>query len=851
MQVTATKQTTRKRLFFKRATAALRNGTRLVVQFAKMRPTKIPIRIAWPTVLALSLLLRASPLFAKNIAPLADFTSPNAQAPGARVSLPQTGREVDEAIVRVETRQGEIRPQLAAAKSNRITGPDSAATPDELVEQQELLQRWIIALDQQGHYLRSLKENRQLDQERKLERETWHGFAQPITAATAEHLTDAVSAQQLELRAGQMYLSILEGELTRAAARLKASHKQLRLARDQDEGRASQNSRRQWLLQLAQLREQVEATSIETSEMGRLVTSEALETQRSHLKFLDRKLSAARAQARITREDLESVLTQIGEKRAGIQKDLNDAITADKQIRALRDNAVLQAGAVNAIDLRLAAEVEQARVQTSGLKVESLRAFLQLADYAQTVWEDRFWATEPHSLRELHAKLKQYEQRLEGLRQWKRLMEQSLSAVSDQLLRQALRAEDTSSTAAERAAAGEINKILQERATVHLRSVGALVFTEDLTSRLQTELAGQTARISLAGKANAVLAGAGSVLRRTWNAELYIAEDSVIADGQKVSIPRSITLGKVLIALTIFLLGLLSARGVFGLVHRLGSYWSTQSRPASDVPAKAVAAIVVLVSLLVAMASVRIPWTVFAFMGGALAIGAGFGAQTLINNFISGVILLCERSIRVGDIVEVDDQRGKVMRVGFRHSLVARGDGIEVLVPNSQFLEKKVVNWTLSDDLVRYAVSVGVSYGANPGRVTEIIHRAAAEHPHVMQDPGPNVLLEEFGEKTLLFRLQFWMRLGANVDGGRVRSELRHRINALFEENGVSMTAPQRDLRLDMVHPLEVRMMNSIGGEALRKVRAAESQAVETLTQIAFLDQFARHNRVSDPPEPD
>src|SRR6185436_14503484 len=166
-----------------------------------------------------------------------------------------------------------------------------------------------------------------------------------------------------------------------------------------------------------------------------------------------------------------------------------------------------------------------------------------------------------------------YEQLLEGLRQWKTLMEQSLSTVSDQVLRQALRAEDTRLTSAERDSAKGIHATLQERASIELRAVGALVFTEDLTARLHAELSEQVARISLAGRINYVWEDLGAVFRRIWNTELYIAEDSIIAGGQKVSIPRSITVGKVLIALTIFVVGLLAARWAHRLARRVRSLW--------------------------------------------------------------------------------------------------------------------------------------------------------------------------------------------------------------------------------------------------------------------------------------
>jgi hypothetical protein len=154
-----------------------------------------------------------------------------------------------------------------------------------------------------------------------------------------------------------------------------------------------------------------------------------------------------------TRSDLEGVLSQINEKRAALQKEMNEAIAVDKELRARRDAALGRVDVAKnetAAELQAAAEVEKERVETSGHKVELLRGFLQLTDYAQTIWEDRLWATEQRSLRQLRAKQRHYEQLLEGLRQSKTLMEQSLSAVSDQVLRRALRAEDTRLTSAER-----------------------------------------------------------------------------------------------------------------------------------------------------------------------------------------------------------------------------------------------------------------------------------------------------------------------------------------------------------------------------------------------------------------
>ena len=353
---------------------------------------------------------------------------------------------------------------------------------------------------------------------------------------------------------------------------------------------------------------------------------------------------------------------------------------------------------------------------------------------------------------------------------------------------------DSRLTELERSTAGELYTTLQERAAMDLRAVGALAFTEDLAARLHAELSKQVASSSILQKFGSLSQDIGSVLQRLWATELYIAEDTVIAGGKKISIPRSITLGKVVIAVTIFLLGVLAARYAYRFTMRL----------ASETPAKLVAAAVALVSLVIAMTSVRIPWTVFAFMGGALAIGVGFGAQTLVNNFISGIILQGERTIRVGDVVELDDQRGKVMKMGFRHSLIARGDGSEVLVPNSQFLEKKLVNWTLTDDLVRHSLSVNVAYGESTHEVSRLIAQAVSEHPHVAPDPAPQVLFDEFGEKALIFTLKFWTRLCPTIDGAKVSSDLRHRINTLFDQAGLTIFPPKAELRLDAARRMKL-----------------------------------------------
>jgi small-conductance mechanosensitive channel len=631
-----------------------------------------------------------------------------------------------------------------------------------------------------------------------------------------EELRDAIAEQGLAAQTARMLLSISENGVARAAILLEDGRKQVRLAHDRVESASAPIQRQRWLLQLAEIRVQSNQATIEAAELERQVTLENLTGLRKYLEFLERKLAAAQAQVLFTRTDLEVILGRLNDKRAELRRELQTTITQDADLGRALDAArehlrLAQAESETPpgrlSDLRLQVEAWQARTETSQLHVDVLRAYLALADYIQTVWEDRFWAAGNPTLTELRKKRQTHQESMERFRPWKAVATMNLSAAASQALLQSVRSSATNLSSLEREAAKQIQAALEERATLCQRSLSAMSVVENVSERLLADLGRKEGAISPAGRVRFLFDGMKSFLERLWNAELYVAEDSVIAGGQKISVPRSITLGKVVVALGIFLGGLVIARwGHSGVKQVLSRCLKASERIAGPV-SRMVAGLIVVIALFVAMTSVRIPWTVFAFLGGALAIGVGFGAQTLINNFISGVILIFERSIRVGDIVEVKSQCGMVQSVGFRSSLIKRGDGIDVLIPNSKFLETEVVNWTLTDDRVRYKITVSAAYGSSPRTVSRLITQAAMEHPQVVKTPAPQVLFEDFGDNGLIFALVFWMELQPRTDGGVVRSELRHRIHQLCEEADIVLAFPQRDVHLDSARPLEVRLV--------------------------------------------
>jgi small-conductance mechanosensitive channel len=201
----------------------------------------------------------------------------------------------------------------------------------------------------------------------------------------------------------------------------------------------------------------------------------------------------------------------------------------------------------------------------------------------------------------------------------------------------------------------------------------------------------------------------------------------------------------------------------------------------------------------------NVPLTVFSFLGGAVAIGAGFGSQNVVSNFISGLILLAERPIRVGDVIELDGLIGSVLHIGARSTKISTSGNREIIVPNSKLLETSVVNWTLSDDVVGCTISVGVAYGSPTREVQRLLLAAAQQQPQVLRPPPPEVLFTDFAADSLMFELRFRVNLRA-VKKAEVESDLRFAIDELLADRGIVIAYPQRDVHLNILRPVEVRL---------------------------------------------
>jgi small-conductance mechanosensitive channel len=192
-----------------------------------------------------------------------------------------------------------------------------------------------------------------------------------------------------------------------------------------------------------------------------------------------------------------------------------------------------------------------------------------------------------------------------------------------------------------------------------------------------------------------------------------------------------------------------------------------------------------------------IPVTAFAFVSGAIAIGVGFGAQNIINNFISGWILMWERPIRIGDFLEVGNAKGVVETINTRSTRIRRNDGVHMLIPNSQLLENTVTNWTLIDGNARSSVSVGVAYGSDVLLVKKLIQQVLDDHESILVNPKSSVLFDDFADSSLVFNAIFWVCAESETMLRKVRSDIRFSIYAVFEKHDVVIAFPQRDIHID------------------------------------------------------
>lgn len=271
---------------------------------------------------------------------------------------------------------------------------------------------------------------------------------------------------------------------------------------------------------------------------------------------------------------------------------------------------------------------------------------------------------------------------------------------------------------------------------------------------------------------------------------------------------NALLVSQIVLVLVLLAIGYLFSKLIERLIQRRLARTELRA-DASHMLQRIIFYILLVVVVMTALSLLHVPLTAFAFVSGAVAIGVGFGAQNVINNFISGWILLMERPVRIDDYIEIDTHQGIVERIGNRSTRIRRVDGVHLLIPNSQMLERVVINWTLIDHNIRGMVRVGVAYGSPVRQVADLILEAVTEQPEVQDHPKPSVFLDDFGDNAIVFDTYFWCEVSGERELRKVRSNIRFRIDELFAEDNIVIAFPQRDVHLDMAAPLKIQMLEA------------------------------------------
>src|SRR6266542_1928790 len=276
------------------------------------------------------------------------------------------------------------------------------------------------------------------------------------------------------------------------------------------------------------------------------------------------------------------------------------------------------------------------------------------------------------------------------------------------------------------------------------------------------------------------------------------------------------------VALSLFQIFLLIALliGVFWLSSRTKRFLfnrflakSGLDRALQHAIAQIVGYIVLIVGIVIVLDNAGIHLGALTVFAGAVGVGVGFGLQNIASNFISGLVILAERPITLGDRVEVAGITGQVQQIRARSTVIRTNDTITMIVPNTKFIDSPVTNWTYGDPRVRFRIPVGVAYGSDIGKVREALLAAGRENPQTLKDPAPSVFLGKFGDNSIEFELVVWSS-EMSARPSRYRSDLNFAIEQKFREAGIEIAFPQRDLH---IRSGVLKVENTVGQEPTKR----------------------------------
>ncbi len=280
---------------------------------------------------------------------------------------------------------------------------------------------------------------------------------------------------------------------------------------------------------------------------------------------------------------------------------------------------------------------------------------------------------------------------------------------------------------------------------------------------------------------------------------------TTIVNGE--SVVSSFTLNSVIIALLIAAATIYTASKLPALIELILRQRAGISASVGYTISTLLNYVIIGAGFIIVLSTLGLNWSKLQWLVAALGVGIGFGLQEIVANFISGLIILFERPIRVGDVVTTGNHEGTVARIRIRATTIIDWDGKELLVPNKEFITGRVLNWTLSTSSTRVVINVGIAYGSDIAKALEILKEIVHDHPRVIADPVPSIIFKEFGDDALILAARAFIDSMENRLG--VISELNQTVYKRFEEAGIVIAFPQRDIHFDSENPLRVSVQQT------------------------------------------
>jgi potassium-dependent mechanosensitive channel len=622
-----------------------------------------------------------------------------------------------------------------------------------------------------------------------------------------EQLRDQLAAEEARATANQADLTSANDAVERAKATLAEKERLRRVAKEaldasKDSTDEAEKARLARAHEISQLESQIAEATAQLREAEAANEKLAAENQQTELRLLKVRVDLWTNRATFREQDLSTLISQIDQREAELREQAEtvqaDSEYPERQWQAAMERRSQQGRTEDAV---LDAEIEAWRRAREAQRARAASINEQLAQLAKAriAWNRRYEiAAGDADATELVAWRKETRQAIEDVN----TAERSKTARAGQLRTELAQLDERMQAARQTpdAAARWIGE-QREHVAELVEILGTTMVNLETSRRLHEKL---LADIEGDGESKGVaawLATAWSRVTAIWNHELTSVDD------------RPITTGKILSGVILLLLGFFFSRWLSGFLgRRLMARFHVTEGAAAAMQTISFYVLVVTFALF-ALRLVNVPLTAFTILGGALAVGVGFGSQNIVNNFFSGLILLAERPVRVGDVVEIGSGTasavvGTVQKIGARSTWIRTGTNFEIIVPNSSLVQNNVVNWTLTDDKIRTSIRVGVAYGSSTRDVSRLLKKAADDHGLAMNNPEPFVLFTDFGDNSLVFVLHFWLQMRSLSERLRIESDIRHIIDQRFREAGIVMAFPQRDVHLDVSGPVDVRFVD-------------------------------------------